>query len=172
MFYGPANRDGKMPTSRAPIKTPFLFKDFSINRFEEHYQDSHPCKLALFQAALSQECSASTVKQFFDSQKVKRYFERSTAGGYSVTISIEVGELLKFLYEKDTSFACDDPEVSSVEALHFVGSTEDDKKGYVAELESRATFSQVVTLARVGVSGRLSESRDGSIAGDPLDCSA
>lgn len=81
------------------------------------------------------------------------YFERSAPGGYDVFVSLAVGKLLSFFYEKDNSFAANDPEVRSVPALTFAtAATADDVNQFRAQLESKATYLQVIELARDGLS--------------------
>lgn len=97
--------------------------------------------------------SKTTIKKFFNAEKVGRFFERSAPGGCTVDVTLSLGELLKFLYEKGHAFAHDDPEVRSVPALSLVPATGAENEGhYVAQLESKTTFAQVIELSRRGLS--------------------
>jgi hypothetical protein len=140
---------------------PLAFTDFPRSRVEEHYITSHPAKWIEYQHRLETKGrSAETNADFFDANKLTSHFRRVQNSSIKKTVSRDVGDLIKSLYEKDKSYATDVPAVRSVSILEMDSSdSEEDSinqgwRGYIADLGSEATFLHLVELVKAGLSYR------------------
>jgi hypothetical protein len=128
--------------------------DFSRSRIEEHYVTSHHSKLGEYQQKLEAKGrSAETNADFFDVNKFTSHFRRVQGSSQKKTVSSNVGDLIKSLYDKDEAYAVDDPDVRSVRILERYDSDSDelsgdeDHQGYVDGTSLNIMFWRGLTLA-------------------------